>query len=123
MKPHRLRGSAVQFNENLFHIPPPSRHSFRTRARWRRKRDRFLIVRRSIRLQMGIELILMTYCVALVPLGYGLFVLAAGRVRLSLFSKKVIRGAIARLIGFWCIAIAFVYFVYVVAMWQHYYDR
>ena len=71
---------------------------------------------------MGLECLLFTYAVGLVPLGYGLYVIVVGRIFLSSISKEPVRGRNARLLGCLTMLIGVAYYVMITWAWS-FYDR
>jgi hypothetical protein len=69
---------------------------------------------------MGLECILSTYAVGLVSLIYGLYILVAGRVHLTPWSRGPLRGITARMWGFFCVILAAVWFLVLTWAWGKY---
>lgn len=67
-------------------------------------------------------LLLSAYALGLFALVYGLSVVAAGQVYLSLFSRQPIRGPAARALGWVCVGAAIAYFAVITWAWSIY-DR
>jgi hypothetical protein len=71
---------------------------------------------------MGLECLLFSYFVGLVPLAYGLYVLIVGKVYVSSLSKEPIRGDKARSLGCLTMLVGIAYYVVISWAWS-FYDR
>ena len=71
---------------------------------------------------MGGELILFSFAVGLVPIFFGLWIMATGQVYLTASSKEPIRGTTARLLGVATLVAGCVYDAIVLWAWSIY-DR
>lgn len=71
---------------------------------------------------MGAELIIFTYFIGLVPFAFGRYVVVAGRVYLSVFSKEPIKGEVARWLGSLCLLATAGFYAIITWAWSVY-DR
>jgi hypothetical protein len=67
---------------------------------------------------MGIELILFSYAVGLIPILFGLVVLISGRVRVTLWSVEPLKGLEARMVGLATILMAVPYYAVISWAWS-----
>lgn len=71
---------------------------------------------------MGLEWILFTYAVGLIPIFHGIHIVSSGRVYLSSRSTEPIRGTRARLLGFFTLVMTYAYYSVITRAWSVY-DR
>jgi hypothetical protein len=71
---------------------------------------------------MGVELLLFSYAVGLVPVFYGIYIAIAGRAYLASWSREPVRGIRARLLGLFSLIAACAYYAVISWAWS-FYDR
>jgi hypothetical protein len=71
---------------------------------------------------MGLELLLFSYGVGLVPVLFGIYSVIVGRVYLTSLSKEPVRGMKARVLGLFTLVMAYAYYATTTWAWS-FYDR